>query len=135
MATSEYIPKSQPSERPPKQFGYQPAKSRRLLAGPGFASKLLRMSGDVIIVVLAFALALEVKLHFFDDGGTFKTIHSALYLGFFAWFLCCLLLVSEHYDLYNPILVAGGARELRPDCSSLLERRIIAVWRPLYGTP
>ena len=116
MATSEYIPKSQPSERPPKQFGYQPAKKRRGVGGPAFASKLLRMSGDVIIVILAFALALEVKIHFFDDGGTFRTIHSsasALYLGFFAWFLCCLLAVSEHYDLYNPILVAGGARELR----------------------
>ena len=74
------------------------------------------MSGDVIIVVLAFALALEIKLHFFNDSGTFKFLHSyvvSVYLGFFAWFLCCLLLVSEHYDLYNPILAAGGARELR----------------------
>jgi len=116
MATSEYIPKSQPAEKPPKQFGYQPAKIQRRVAGPGFVSKVLRMSGDVIIIILAFALALEVKLHFFDDGGTFKAIHSsasALYLGFFAWFLCCLLLVSEHYDLYNPILAPSGGRELR----------------------
>jgi exopolysaccharide biosynthesis polyprenyl glycosylphosphotransferase len=116
MATSEYIRKSDPSEKQPNPFGYQAVKSRRRVGGPGFASKLLRMSGDVIIVILAFALALEIKLHFFDDGGTFRSFHSSagsLYLGFFSWFLLCLLLVSEHYDLYNPVLSPGGLRELR----------------------
>ncbi|HYK36351.1 MAG TPA: sugar transferase [Alloacidobacterium sp.] len=74
------------------------------------------MSGDTVIVILAFALALEIKLHFFTSGSALRSIHStagAIYLGFFAWFLCCLLLVSEHYDLYSPILAPGGARELR----------------------
>lgn len=74
------------------------------------------MSGDIIIVALAFAVALEVKLHFFTDNNVFNSVHSpatAVYLGFFAWFLCCLLLVSEHYGLYNPVLAPGGARELR----------------------
>jgi exopolysaccharide biosynthesis polyprenyl glycosylphosphotransferase len=116
MATSEYIRKSEPSERQPKRFVYEPAKSRRQVAGPGFDSKLLRMAGDVIIVIVAFALALEIKLRFFDKAGTFRSLHSSavsLYLGFFAWFLCCLLLVSEHYDLYNPVLAPGGLRELR----------------------
>src|ERR1700740_2277272 len=115
MATSEYIPKSEQSEYHQIRVGFQPARSRRV-AGPVLASKLLRMSGDVIIVVLAFALALEAKLHIFDDGSTFKFVHSptiSLYLGFFAWFLFCLLLVSEHYDLYNPVLAPGGLRELR----------------------
>lgn len=113
MATSEYIRKSEQSEKHQIRVGFQPARSHRV-AGPVLASKLLRMSGDVIIVVLAFALALEVKLHVFDDGSTFKFVHSStLYLGFFAWFLCCLLLVSEHYDLYNPVLTPGGLRELR----------------------
>ena len=116
MATSEYIRKSEPSEKQPSPLGYRTPKSGRGVAGPGLVSKLLRMSGDVIIVILAFALALEVKLHFFDNAGTFRYGHSSaapIYLGFFAWFLLCLLLVSEHYDLYNPILVSGGLRELR----------------------
>jgi exopolysaccharide biosynthesis polyprenyl glycosylphosphotransferase len=74
------------------------------------------MLGDVIIVSLAFTAALEIKLHFLDDGTTFKSIHASaapVYLAFFGWFLFCLLLVSEHHDLYNPILIAGGAREAR----------------------
>ena len=115
MATSEYIRKSEQSEQHQIRVDFQPAMIRRV-AGPVLASKLLRMSGDVIIVVVAFALALEVKLHIVDDGNTFKFVHSSaisLYLGFFAWFLSCLLLVSEHYDLYNPILAPGGLRELR----------------------
>jgi exopolysaccharide biosynthesis polyprenyl glycosylphosphotransferase len=115
MATSEYIRKSARSERHLIPVGYQTGKSRRV-AGPVLASKLLRMSGDVMIVVLAFALALEVKLHVLNDRNTFSFVHHStvsLYLGFFAWFLCCLLLVSEHYDLYNPTLAPGGLRELR----------------------
>ena len=116
MATSEYIRKTEPSEKPTRPFDYESVKSRRRVGGPAFASKLLRMSGDVVIVVLAFALALEIKLHFFNGGSTVIALHSpatSIYLGFFAWFLCCLLLVSEHYDLYSPILAPGGARELR----------------------
>ncbi len=116
MATSEYIRKNETSGKQPGQFGYPVVKSRHLVAAPGFVSKLLRMFSDVIIVTLAFALALEIKFHFFADGTTFRSIYSStapLYLGFFAWFLCCLLVVSEHYDLYNPILAPGGIRELR----------------------
>lgn len=114
MATSEYIRKNEPSEKQPRRFEYESIKNRRRVGGPGFASKLLRMSGDAVIVVLAFALALEIKLHFFTNGNALSSIRStAIYLGFFAWFLCCLLVVSEHYDLYNPVLSPGGARELR----------------------
>jgi len=116
MATSEYIRKNEPSEKQPKRFDYESVKGHRRISGPGFASKILRMSGDTVIVILAFALALEIKLHFFTSGSALRSIHStagAIYLGFFAWFLCCLLLVSEHYDLYSPILAPGGARELR----------------------
>ena len=115
MATSEYIRKNDPSEKQQGRLGFQAAGTRRV-AGPGFTSKLLRMSGDVVIVISAFALALEIKLHFFDNGVTSRFVHSSavsLYLGFFTWYLCCLLLVSEHYDLYNPILAPGGLRELR----------------------
>lgn len=114
MATSEYIRKNESSQQRPRRFEYESGRGR--VGGPGFASKLLRMSADAVIVILAFALALEIKLHFFIDRNAFNTFHSsagAIYLGFFAWFLCCLLVVSEHYDLYNPLPAPGGARELR----------------------
>jgi exopolysaccharide biosynthesis polyprenyl glycosylphosphotransferase len=116
MATSEYIRKNDPSEKQPVRLGYQAIKTGRRVNEGLFASKLLRMLGDIVIVTLAFAMALEIKLHFFGDGVAMAFIYSTaapIYLGFFAWFLCCLLLVSEHYDLYNPILAPGGARELR----------------------
>jgi len=74
------------------------------------------MSGDIVIVTLSFAAALEIKIRLLGSAGIFKAIRAAdapLYLGFFGWFLFCLLLVSEHYDLYNPVLAPGGAREQR----------------------
>jgi exopolysaccharide biosynthesis polyprenyl glycosylphosphotransferase len=115
MATSEYIPKTQPSEKPPRRFDHESGKTQRRVSSPAYTSKLLRMAGDIVIVILAFAVALEIKLHFFHDGSASVISPSAtpIYFGFFLWFLFCLLVVSEHHDLYNPILTPGGARELR----------------------
>lgn len=116
MATSEYVRKSAPSGRQSTPSGYLTAKSRRRFAGPGFASKLLRMAGDIIIVSLAFTIAIEIKIRFLADETAFKAFGASvapIYLSFLGWFLFCLLLVSDHYDLYNPFLAVGGAREQR----------------------
>jgi len=86
------------------------------MTGHAFASKFLLMLGDVVIISLAFGLAIAIKLRFFEGEGTFKSIlysDAPLYVAFFGWFLFSLLFASEHYGLYNPILTCGGARELR----------------------
>ena len=116
MATSEYIRKNASSEKQPLRPGPQSIGSRHRVASPAFASKLLLMLGDVIIIVFAFLTALAIKIKFFAGAGQIESISYAtapLYLGFFTWFLFSLLLVSRRYGLYNPVPITGGARELR----------------------
>jgi exopolysaccharide biosynthesis polyprenyl glycosylphosphotransferase len=74
------------------------------------------MSGDVIVVSLAFVIAVAIKIRFFPNGMDAKSIHSTIapvYLGFFCWFLISLLILSEHYGLYNQLPLGSSRRELR----------------------
>ena len=115
MATSEYVRKNATAKQP-RRLEHKGVPRRRGFAGPGVSSKLLRMAGDIVIISLAFVIALEIRFHLLGNGSILKAVRfsdAPIYLAFFAWFLFCLLFVSEHYDLYNPVLASGGARELR----------------------
>ena len=111
MATSEFIRRNVPAGQPTQQV----AKSRRV-PGPAFASKLLQMSGDLVVVSLAFVVAIALKIRFFSNGIGANSIHSGVtlvYLAFFGWFLVSLIVLSEHYGLYNSVSSASGTHDLR----------------------
>lgn len=118
MATSEFIRRNNPSEKRVDQPANQWKKAHVRVAGPAFASKFLQMTGDVVVVTAAFILAILIKVHFFESGAdaNVKALHfsaAPIYLGFFAWFLISLIVLSEHYGLYNPMLAGSGTREIR----------------------
>jgi exopolysaccharide biosynthesis polyprenyl glycosylphosphotransferase len=128
MATSEYLRKNGPPTKQPTQFGAQPATPQSRVAGPGLASKLLLMLGDVFIVTLAFGIALLIKLKFFQNFGDFKPMSFSqmpFYFAFFAWFLLALLLVSHRYGLYNPFPVTSGTHEMRLTVQAVLNAGLL----------
>lgn len=115
MATSEYIRKSASSDQQPAPLRPGIAGHHRV-AGPALASKLLLMMGDIFTIIIAFAIALIVKIKFFQGFGDFKPIGNIampIYLGFFIWFMLALLFISRRYGLYNPTPAIGGAHEQR----------------------
>ncbi|HEX3436801.1 MAG TPA: hypothetical protein VHT24_08530, partial [Pseudacidobacterium sp.] len=116
MATSEYIRRNDPSEKQAARFGPSLISDRQRLSGPAFASKLIVVLGDVFIIVLAFTLALILKVKFFLAYGAFKTLHQVttpVYFILFSGFLLALLVVCRRYGLYSLSGPSGGAHELR----------------------
>jgi len=127
MATSEYLPKHDVTAQRTQQFPRRIAQRRRV-AGPGLDSKLLLMLGDVVVVTLAFAIALVIKVKFFESFADSKKLSiddMPVYLAFFGWFLLALLLVSRRYGLYSPFFVTSGRRELRLTVQAVLNAGLL----------
>lgn len=116
MATSEYIHRNDPSEKQTGRVGFSVPAGHHSLLGHAFASKLMAVLSDALIITFAFMLALILKVRFFAAPGENMSLRLAetnLYFLLFSGFLVPLLLVCRRYGLYRLTRLSTGLHELR----------------------
>src|ERR1700744_1740444 len=118
MATSEYLRNQGPQNRAQDGVSRLPPTARRRFWGPAPATSAGMVTNDLVMIVLAFALALVVRsmlvarvFPVLVTGPAYWA--SPMDLAYFGWFLLAYLLVARRYGLYGPQSAGGGGHELR----------------------
>jgi exopolysaccharide biosynthesis polyprenyl glycosylphosphotransferase len=118
MATSEYLRNRDSANRSKAPVLQLPASTRRTIIGPATVASVVMMANDVLMILLAFGLALALRafagakiVSLAGSGFTFwATPVDLFYLG---WFVLAYVLVSRRYGLYAPAPTGTGTHELR----------------------
>jgi exopolysaccharide biosynthesis polyprenyl glycosylphosphotransferase len=118
MATSEYLRNGKTRERSQAPVLQLPLATRHAVIGSATVASLVMMANDVLMILLAFGMALALRMVVFARIVTAVTAQPSywpatvdlLYLG---WFALAYVLVARRYGLYAPVPAASGAHELR----------------------
>jgi len=118
MATSEYLSNREAPKRPQAPVLQLPAATRHPVIGPATVASVVMMANDVVMILLAFALALALRMLLVariapslgPSINYWATPIDFLYLG---WFVLAYVLVSRRYGLYTPVPAGSGSHELR----------------------
>ena len=118
MATSEYLRNGKTPQRPKAPVLQLPASSRHSFFGSGTVASAVMMANDLLMVALAFGVALAVRTlvltHFIASPGPAPTLRpTGIDLISLAWFAMAYVLAARRYGLYSSVPAAAGAHELR----------------------
>ncbi len=115
MATSEYLRNESSARRAAASLSSDPASPKGSRLGPATAMSATMVVGDVITMLLAFALALALRLSVVPHLG----MQLRTYWGrpadvfYLIWFILAYLLVSRRYGLYASVPAVNGYHDLR----------------------
>jgi exopolysaccharide biosynthesis polyprenyl glycosylphosphotransferase len=118
MATSEFLRNEDSSHRSKDTVLRIPVPARRSGFGPAAAGSLLMVVNDVLMILLAFGIALALRAltvarvaPMLGSGPDYwARPMDIFYLG---WFVLAFVLVGRRYGLYSPAPTGSGTHELR----------------------
>jgi exopolysaccharide biosynthesis polyprenyl glycosylphosphotransferase len=119
MATSEYLRNGDAAKRPQAPVLRLPATARHTLIGPATVASAVMMATDVVMILLAFGLALALRVAVVAKIGTTVgagTTHywpATIDFFFLGWFMLAYVLVARRYGLYATVPTGSGTHELR----------------------
>jgi exopolysaccharide biosynthesis polyprenyl glycosylphosphotransferase len=118
MATSEYLRNGKGGQRSQAPVLQIPPPSRHAVFGSATVTSAVMMSNDILMVVLAFVIALTVRTLIFARIVSSvlpapSLWPSAIDLVSLAWFAFAYVIAARRYGLYGPVPAAAGAHELR----------------------
>lgn len=113
MATSEYLRNGSTAKQPQAAVSHLPS-SRRARIEPATATSAGMVVGDVITMLVAFGVALGLRMAMAGLGIQFQTraglATESVYL---VWFMAAYLLIARRYGLYAPVPSVNGYHDLR----------------------
>lgn len=119
MATSEYLRNGnktrQRSQAPVLEL---PPATRHSVAGSATVASAMMMANDVLMILLAFGIALALRMLIFSKIIMTAAVQptywpAAIDVIYLAWFALAYVLVARRYGLYSSVPAAAGAHELR----------------------
>ena len=117
MATSEYLRNGSAAARPQQPVTQLPAGVRRRGMGPAAAAAAVMIVNDLLMILLAFGLALVLRgpvvarlMPFLGFGHVGATSLDMVYLG---WFALSYVIVGRRYGLYGPSPGTSTGHEVR----------------------
>jgi exopolysaccharide biosynthesis polyprenyl glycosylphosphotransferase len=118
MATSEYLRNGKSGQRSQAAVLQLPPASRNRVFGPATVTSAIMVSNDILMIVLAFAIALVVRT--FVIARFIPSVlppHSlwptAIDLFSLSWFALAYVIFARRNGLYGPVPAIAGAHELR----------------------
>ncbi|MFP5228282.1 MAG: sugar transferase [Acidobacteriota bacterium] len=118
MATSEYLRNGKGTQRSQAPVFQLPTSSRHRLLGSGTVASAVMMANDLLMILLAFAVAMVVRslvvarfVPSVTPGAGYWP--SAIDLVSLGWFAMAYVLAARRYGLYASVPAAAGAHELR----------------------
>ncbi len=130
MATSEYLRNSK--ERTQAPVLQLPAATRHSVFGPATVASVVMMANDVLMILLAFGMALVLRWEVVAKLAT--TIGPQPLPGewigpfdllYVSWFVLAYVLVARRSGLYSPVPAAAGTHELRLVIQSCLSAGLL----------
>jgi exopolysaccharide biosynthesis polyprenyl glycosylphosphotransferase len=118
MATSEYLRNGKTSPRSQAPVLQLPAAPRHAVFGSGTVSSAMMMANDLLMILLAFGVAVAVRSLVFPRLASsittpFDPWPTAIDIASLAWFSLAYILAARRYGLYAPVPASAGAHELR----------------------
>lgn len=117
MATSEYLRNGTAASRTQGAVTQLPSGARRRSIGPGAAAAAVMVINDVLMILLAFGVALVLRgpvvtrlLPYLGFGRVGAT---SLDLGYLGWFVLSYVVVARRYGLYSATPGATTGHEIR----------------------
>ena len=126
MASSDLIGDLAGSDRKSRMTGISVVDGSGRRAGRVIVSSALRMTSDVMAVLVALVVSLYLGAHTAPVSAGLSHwlassgISTVSELGYLAWFIATLLIVSWHYDLYGPLQFRGALHEQRMTAQACL---------------
>ncbi|MGC2300221.1 MAG: sugar transferase [Acidobacteriaceae bacterium] len=117
MATSEYLRNGEGnrSHAPVLQL---PAATRHAVIGPATVASVVMMATDVLMILLAFGVALGLRTLVAAKFGPALGVGAGYWPGpidffYLGWFMLAYILVARRYGLYGTVPGGTGTHELR----------------------
>jgi exopolysaccharide biosynthesis polyprenyl glycosylphosphotransferase len=130
MATSEYLRNGKAGQRPQAPVLQLPPASRHTVFGSATVTSAIMMSNDILMVVLAFVIALTVRTLILAKLVSSvlpppSLWPSAIDLISLSWFAFAYIVAARRHGLYGPVPAAAGAHELRLVIQSCLNAGLL----------
>ncbi len=126
MASSDLIGDLTRHDRKAKVVRMAATESGSRRAGHAIVSSALMMTSDVVAVLLALVVSLYLGAHPASTPYGLSHLIAGVGistsggLGYLAWFIVTLLVVSWHYDLYGPLQLRSALHEQRMTAQACL---------------
>ncbi len=118
MATSEYLRNGE-GNRSQAAVLQLPAATRHAFIGPSTVASVIMMATDVLMILLAFGMALGLRMMLVAKAGAVLGAGPVYYwpapIDFFylGWFALAWVLVARRYGLYVTVPAGSGTHEMR----------------------
>ena len=118
MATSEYLRNGKGGQRSQAPVLQLPGASRHEVFGSGTVASAVMMANDLLMILLAFGIALAVRTWILARIVPSVLVPPTLWpsgieLLSLGWFALAYVLAARRYGLYGPVPAAASAHELR----------------------
>jgi exopolysaccharide biosynthesis polyprenyl glycosylphosphotransferase len=118
MATSEYLRNGKAEQRNQAPVLQLPAAARRAVIGPATVASVVMVANDLLMIVLAFGIALTLRAVIVARIVPLAAGHPSLWpspidLFYLSWFALAYILVARRYGLYASVPGTAGTHEMR----------------------